>query len=187
MTPAADASDSAGAETAAADSGHYVSLVELGERGINPLELGTGPQELNSSQPEPAIGPLATSSVITAGSCKYQQRVDDAHISKSEFAASTHGWWTKYSGTCPSYANLDIYLQAVYCDSYGCYWKTVKKVSKDVKAYNLSGGKRVNARRACSRSTTVGYRSFVDVDLKSWSDPSGYTYSTPKDLGCYPF
>src|SRR4051794_32159665 len=43
--------------------------------------------------------PMAVSSVITAGSCKYQQVSDDVHFSSTGFAMSSHGWWTKYSGT----------------------------------------------------------------------------------------
>lgn len=138
-----------------------------------------------SALTETTVTPMATSSVITAGSCKYQQAVDNVHFSSTGWAASSHGWWLKYSGTCPSKANVDVYLQAVYCDGFSCYWKTVDTDSLDVYAGGGSG-KRATARENCSASTTVGWRSYVDVDLIGVGDPSGYTYSTPRDMACYP-
>lgn len=129
--------------------------------------------------------PVGYSDPIQAGSCWYQQGVDNAHFSSTGWAISTHGWWVKYGGTCPSKANVDIYLQAVWCDAWGCRWRTVDTGSADVYAGGGSG-KRATAREECGGSKTVGWRSFVDVDLIGQTDPSGYTYSTARDLSCYP-
>jgi hypothetical protein len=131
------------------------------------------------------VSTTAVSGVITAGSCKYQQVSDDVHFSSTGWAASGHGWWAKSSGTCPSRANVDIELQAVWCDRLGCYWKTVASGSKDV----YSGGGSANraaAREDCAGSSIVGWRSRVDVDLIGVSDPSGWTYSAGEDMACYP-
>jgi hypothetical protein len=152
---------SKGAQGAAA-AGHYGSIADLTE-----------------------VSTSAVSGVITAGKCSYQQVSDDVHWSSTGWAMSGHGWWTKYSGTCPSKANVDIQLQAVWCDGFGCYWKTVASGSKDV----YSGGGSANraaAREDCSGSQIVGWRSRVDVDLIGVSDPSGWTYSAGKDFACYP-
>lgn len=129
---------------------------------------------------------MATSDVITAGKCKYKQAVDNPHPStKPSGYASVHGWWLKDSGTCPSTANVDVYLEAVFCDPFGCYWRTIASGSKDV-APGGGSGDRANARNLCADNRTVGYRGFVDVDLNGVSDPSGYTYSPGVDLACYP-
>jgi hypothetical protein len=128
----------------------------------------------------------AQSGPITAGSCTYEQAIDDPHISSTApLAASVHGWWLKDSGTCPSKANVDVYLQGWWCDVYGCRWMTVASGSADVYAGGGSGN-RVTARRTCSSSKTVGWRGQVDVDLIGVSDPSGLTDSTIKNLACEP-
>src|SRR5438105_3991236 len=126
------------------------------------------------------ITPQAESGNITAGSCTYRQALDDPHISSSAPpTASVHGWWKKISGTCPSQANVDVYLQGYWCDIYGCRWITVASDSKDVYAGGGSG-KWANARRTCSATNKlVGWRGYVDVDLIGVSDPAGYTYSNP--------
>jgi hypothetical protein len=132
------------------------------------------------------ITPQAESGNITAGSCTYRQAIDDPHISSTApLAASVHGWWIKVSGTCPSKANVDTYLQGYWCDIYGCRWITVASASADVYAGGGSGN-RVTARRTCSSNKTVGWRGYVDVDLIGVSDPAGYTYSTIKNLACEP-
>jgi len=130
---------------------------------------------------------MAESGPITAGSCTYKQAIDDPHISSTApAAASVHGWWLRVSGTCPSKANVDTYLQGYWCDIYGCRWITVASGSADVYAGGGSGN-RVTARRTCSStSKTVGWRGFVDVDLIGVSDPSGYTYSAIRNLACVP-
>ena len=69
---------------------------------------------------------------ISAGECRYDQRVDRAHRSGTD--VSTHGWWVNLGGTCPAMANVDTYLQAYWCGSYGCRWVTVSSDSRDVRA-----------------------------------------------------
>lgn len=137
--------------------------------------------------PGGGIAPMAESGNITAGSCTYRQAIDDPHISSTPPAtASVHGWWVKVSGTCPSKANVDVYLQGYWCDFLGCRWSTVNSDSADVYAGGGSGN-RVTARWTCSSTTkTVGWRGFVDVDLIGVSDPAGYTYSTIQNLACSP-
>jgi hypothetical protein len=132
------------------------------------------------------VTPEAQSGPITAGSCTYEQAIDNPHISSTApLAASVHGWWLKDSGTCPSKANVDVYLQGWWCDIYGCRWITVASGSADVYAGGGSGN-RVTARRTCSSSKTVGWRGQVDVDLIGVSDPPGLTNSTIKNLACEP-
>lgn len=129
---------------------------------------------------------MAESPDITAGSCTYRQAIDDPHISSTApLAASVHGWWLRISGTCPSQANVDVYLQGYWCDQYGCRWITVASGSADVYAGG-GAGRRATARRTCSNANTVGWRGFVDVDLIGVSDPPGYTYSAIRNLSCSP-
>jgi len=129
------------------------------------------------------VTPLAVSGVITAGSCKYQQATDNPHLSYGD--TSVHGWWIHYSGTCPAKATVTEYLQAYWCDYYGCRFITVSSGQADVYAGGGSGN-RATARLACASSHTVGWRGFVDVNLDNWSDPSGYTYSSIVNLACSP-
>lgn len=130
---------------------------------------------------------MAESGVITAGSCKYRQVIDDPHMSGREI--SIHGSWKHVSGTCPDEANVDTYLQAYWCDRYQwytiCRWITVSSDSDDVRA-GTGHGKRVTARRACTSSPDVGWRGYVDVDLIGIGDPKGYTYSRIIDFPCAP-
>lgn len=133
------------------------------------------------------ITPRAESGNITAGSCTYTQAIDNPHISSTApRATSVHGYWKQIAGTCPSTANVDTYLQAYWCDGFGCRWIGVASNSGDVRAGGGSG-RRVTARRTCSSSSrTVGWRGFVDVDLNGVGDPPGYTYSPPVNLACVP-
>lgn len=180
--------------------GHFASLSELQARGFDPDALGTfsakptassasvnGHDSESVSASSPNAQPAATSKRIKSGSCTYTQHVDHVHESKSAFEASAHGWWEIEAGTCPTYANVDLEIQAVYCDQYGCYWKRVIGDSKDLKAKNATGGKRLNVRKKCRDSRAVGYRAWVDIDLKGQKDPGGRTYSKALDLTCYPF
>jgi hypothetical protein len=133
---------------------------------------------------EDAIMPMAESGDITAGGCTFRQAIDDPHISSSTpLAASVHGWWRRIGGTCPSLANVDVYLQAYWCDGWGCRWVTVASASRDVRAGG-GAGNRVTARRTCKSTKSVGWRGAVDVDLIGIDDPPGYTYSVIKNLGC---
>lgn len=149
--------------------------------------IGPGTPGHYAPAPSGEITPMAQSGPITAGSCKYEQAIDDPHISSTApRAASVHGWWLKDSGTCPSKATVAVYLQAYWCDPfYGCYWRTVSRGRTDVYAGGGSGN-RATARLTCSKSSTVGWRGFVDVDLDGVRDPSGYTYSAIRNLACSP-
>lgn len=139
-----------------------------------------------SALPDSSIEPLAVSDPITAGNCTYRQVNDNVHISSTPpTAASGHGWWQLAGGTCPSTANVDIVLQAVLCGPPGCDWNTVASGSSTVRPGGGSG-KRATGRETCAGTRTVGWRSYVDVDLTGVSDPSGYTYSVARDLACYP-
>lgn len=129
------------------------------------------------------VTPMAESGNITAGSCTYRQAIDDPHLSSGD--TSVHGWWLNISGTCPSKANIDVYLQGYWCDSWGCRWITVASGSGDYYAGGGSG-QRATARKTCSNTSTVGWRGFVDVDLIGVNDPAGYTYSTIRNLACSP-
>jgi hypothetical protein len=153
------------------------------------------PETANAAVPTQAAGhfaaytggnavPLVESPVITAGSCKYRQAVDNPHGSGGD--ASVHGWWLISSGPCPHKATVTAYLQAWWCDLDGCRWITVS-TSPRADVYAGGGkGKRATARKACASSKTVGWRGYVDVNLDNWHDPSGYTYGTAGNLACSP-
>jgi len=130
---------------------------------------------------------MAESGDITAGNCTYRQAVDNAHPSSNPRGyASVHGWWKKRAGTCPSTADVDVYLQAAFCDTEGnCGWRTIASGNKDVKP---GGGanNRANARNRCADDRTVGYRDTSTLILNGVSDPDGYTYSPGRDIACYP-
>lgn len=137
---------------------------------------------------EPGIGaqPQAVSDVITAGDCDYRQVNDKPHLSRNRTDASIHGWWIDENGKCPDKANVDITLQAYWCDNvFGCQWRTVDTGSSDVRARN-AGGKRANARQTCATFETISWRGDVDVDLIGVNDPSGYTRSDISDINCAP-
>lgn len=129
---------------------------------------------------------MAASAVITAGSCKYKQAVDNPHHSNNPPGdVSVHGWWIKWSGTCPSTADIDVVLYAWFCDEDdNCGWDALDSGNADVTAGGGSG-RWANARHPCAGSQNVSYLGRVDVDLNGVSDPSGYTYSE-KVLDCYP-
>ena len=158
--------------------------IAASKAGPDPVGSATGYYGSVADLPS-SVSALAASPAITAGSCEYEQRTDDVHFSGTGWAASGHGWWMRSAGTCPSKANADIELQAVWCDQYGCRWRTVASGSKDVYAGGGSAN-RAAAREDCGGSKTVGWRLRVDVDLLAVSDPSGWTYSSGRDLACYP-
>ncbi len=174
-----------------------VWLVALASLVALPMTAGASPHRSSGPSKHSARGHFAPYRVgatmsaesgnITAGSCTYKQAIDDPHISSTPpTTASVHGWWLRVSGTCPSKANVDVYLQGYWCDIYGCRWITVASGSSDVYAGGGSG-RRATARKTCSSTArTVGWRGFVDVDLIGVSDPAGYTYSAIRNLPCSP-
>jgi hypothetical protein len=157
------------------------------QAGLSPTleDLPEGFQFLpySGSEDGGGVSIMAESGTITAGSCQYRQAVDDPHVTNNE--AGVHGFWKKMGGTCPSKANVDVYLQAWGCGTTGCMWVTQASGSGDYYAGGGSG-KRATAKEPCSSTRTVGWRGFVDVDLIGVSDPAGYTYGTAKDLACAP-
>lgn len=122
---------------------------------------------------------MLTSAPITAGSCKYNQSVDNVDVSVQ---ASVHGWWGKVGGTCPTKAKVTVYSQAYYC-GLACGWVTVSVNSRTVKE---GTSKRANARVVCAGKKLVGWQGFVDVDLVGVNDPKGYTYGTKTNIFCEP-
>ena len=173
-------------------------LTALASLGALPLGAGASPLSPSAPGTPAAFGGfspypggdvtlMAVSNSITAGSCTYAQAIDDPHISSTApLAASVHGWWQAISGTCPSLANIDTYLEGFWCDQFGCRWIQVAYSSGDIGPGGGSGA-RVTARRTCSSSSTlVGWRGHVDVDLIGVSDPPGFTYSNIVNLYCVP-
>jgi hypothetical protein len=133
-----------------------------------------------------ALLALNSSGWITAGNCTYMQHAEDPHWSDGETSISVHGYWTKKSGSsCPTYANVDTYLQAHWCNMFGCSYVTIASDSRDVRAGGGSG-RRGNARNGCSGTDLVAYRGAVDIDLIGQNDPPGLTYSKSLDFECYP-
>ena len=130
------------------------------------------------------VTPKTESGVITAGKCKYKQAIDDPHHPVNYVAV--HGWWIYSSGTCPSKANIDVYLQAYWCDWLGCRWVTVDSDSHDYYAGGGSGRRATGHVDCSSNAGLVGWRGYVDVDLNGVADPSGYTYSVIKNFYCSP-
>lgn len=148
-----------------------------------PMKLSELPADGHfAPDPGPMIA-MAQSGVITAGWCRYRQAIDDPHLSGGE--ASIHGSWIQAGGICPALANVDTYLQAYWCDSWGCRWITVDFDSRDIRSGG-GRGKRGNARKACATSRYTGWRGVVDVDLIGVNDPAGFTYSASKNLYCAP-
>lgn len=127
---------------------------------------------------------MATSGWINAGGCTYRQAVDNPHLSSG--TTSVHGWWETWAFSgCPNYSNVDTYLQAFFCNMWGCSYITIASDSRDVLAGGGSG-RRGNARNSCVNSSLISYRGAVDVDLISQSDPGGLTYSPEVGVNCYP-
>lgn len=152
---------------------------------IQPLTGDTGRSAAGRWAPYPGdtATPMATSAPISAGGCTYLQVNDDPHLSSGD--VSIHGWWQRYSGTCPSQNKVTVGLQAYRCD-VTCYWVTVATGSGTY--YQGPGsGKWANARRRCAASSApIGWRGWTDVDLIGINDPSGVTYSNYANYYCTP-
>jgi hypothetical protein len=98
---------------------------------------------------------------------------------------SVHGYWKRVSGTCPSTANVDTYLQAYWCDQYGCRWITVASDSGDV-------------RRRRFRQSHHREKDLLEQLQDRWlarlrrcrsqrsRRSAGYTYSPAVNLTCTP-
>lgn len=133
------------------------------------------------------ITPMASSGPIEAFGCWYSQEADNTHISSDPpTAASAHGYWLRlYISACPSTANVDTYLQALWWTGYAYEWRTVDFNSGDVYAGGGSGN-RITARLTCAAFYQVSWRSLVDVDLTNHVDPPGLTESPYQNLNCAP-
>jgi hypothetical protein len=135
------------------------------------------------------ISAQGLSGPITAGKCEYRQATDGVHdkTGRDKNQVSVHGWWEKYSGTCPSKATVTTYLEAYWCSTVsGCEWITLDSNGKDV--YEGGGGSNwSNARTTCVNfDVKVSFRGYVDVDLDGVEDPPGYTYSAKENFYCDP-
>ena len=124
--------------------------------------------------------------------CDYETKGDNPHRSGTGFAVSAHGWWEDNSpGQCPEFADVDIILQANKCyyesdePTNNCYWDSLNRNKKRIKAGTGGSGRRVPARYDCASSKTVGYRSVIDVDLVGVPDGIGKLYIT-REIDCYP-
>jgi hypothetical protein len=126
---------------------------------------------------------MAESGNITAGSRTYRQAVYNPHISGGD--TSIHGWWLNIAGTCPTHANVSVFLQAFWCGPFGCQWITVASGAGSFFPGGGSG-RRANARLTCATNNLVGWRGFVDVDLPGIADPPWVTLSTIHNLACSP-
>lgn len=146
---------------------------------IEDIDLSSG----HFAPAPPMLAPLATSGVITAGDCRYRQAVDEAHVTRGQ--ASVHGYWIQVGGTCPSTATSMVWIQAWWCDGYGCRWITLESGTRSAAP---GTGKRANARWTCAPTNRlVGWRGIVDVDLDWHIDPSGLTIGDYRNLRCAPW
>ena len=160
----------AGAGTAAAgDATRPDGGVPPGARKAGPAPYG-GAETPREGSDGAASAPTAQT---VAGSCSYETRGDWPHRSGADVSA--HGWWIYLSGSCPSQADVTVYLQQYWCDAWGCRWITRAQGAKRVYAGGGSAN-RANARKYCDSSEYTGWRNVVDVDLVGVSDPSDKAY-----------
>ena len=121
--------------------------------------------------------------VQDAGDCTFETRGDDPHLSSGD--VSVHGWWNDLSpGDCPTYADVEVWLQAWACIGMSCWWDTLD-TNEERHTEGGGSGNRTNARWGCNGIELISFRNVIDVDLVGVSDPSGYEY-VQKDLNCYP-
>lgn len=150
--------------------------------------------EPDSPSPSPTIAsPSSFLNVVpstTAGSCIYETDGDYAHGSKSAGEVSAHGWWWNLISPptlCPAYADVEVWLQAVWTDGWGnYYWVTVADNTQRIRPKNIYTQDWTNARVSCVSSGVVGFRSIIDVDLVDWSDPPDQKFTNPQNLACVP-
>lgn len=139
----------------------------------------------NGFEPQVSVSPQTV-----AGSCTYYTEGDLVHWSATAGQISAHGWWeTPNFNLCPTYAIVTVTLQGFYCDG-PCYWRAIPGEQQQpnpgtVRPRNVYGDW-VNARFTCVGSTTVSFRSVIDVDLVGVSDPSDTLTTTFEDYPCLP-
>ena len=167
--PGGDEAPASEAASQPGSSGHWSSIAPSG------APVSADQQALPSGR---LVSPLA----ITVGQCRYDQRSDWPHISNGT-DASVHAWWTTSTPSrCPSTAKVTAYLQASWCDRFGCRWATVAIGRGTTTRPGGGAGYRDNARVRCAnRTTPVAYRGGSDVDLTGVKDPAGITWGPPRE------
>lgn len=119
---------------------------------------------------------------IALNGCHYGTGADNPHKSGSE--ASVHGWWIKKNNLCPSRADVTVWLQAAWCDAWGCTWVTLNSGKARIRPGGGSG-KRVTVRDACYSNEWTFYRNVVDVDIPGTIDPPDKAYKV-NQIQCRP-
>ena len=120
-----------------------------------------------------------------AQSCNYTTRGDNPRVTRRGNEVSVHGWWTINSGSCPTHADVEVWLQGWYCmEGFGCWWRTINEDEKRIRAGG-GAGKRTNVRAFCVSNHVTGFRNVVDVDLVGVSDPPDKLYITA-NVPCRP-
>ncbi|MCX4661317.1 hypothetical protein [Streptomyces uncialis] len=155
--------------------------VEGGVEG-GPLEGGPG-EEPDDSGPSPRAGKKKPSAGV------FYSNGDYVHESSTPPAtASGHGWWYKKSGPGEK-AKVTVQLQAY--DAKAKKWKTVatgnKTVKPSKKLRSAPSTHRANARKVCKGSTTVKWRSVIDVDIIDVNDTPDKAVTTARSLTCGAF
>lgn len=121
---------------------------------------------------------------VPGGSCRFETKGDRPHMSAQDTEVSAHGWWRERSpGLCPEYADVEVWLQAHWCD-LGCRWRTIAHNQTRIRAGG-GRGRRTIARHACASDEITGFRNVVDVDLVGAVDPPNRVYIT-FNLACRP-
>ncbi|MEU0692154.1 hypothetical protein [Streptomyces uncialis] len=155
--------------------------VEGGVEG-GPLEGGPAEEPDDSTGPSPRAGKKPSAGVFFTNG-------DYVHESSTPPAtASGHGWWFKQSGPGEK-AKVTVQLQAY--DAKAKKWKTVatgnKTVKPSKKLRSAPSTHRANARKVCKGSTTVKWRSVIDVDIIDVNDTPDKAVTTAQSLTCGAF
>lgn len=115
--------------------------------------------------------------------CPFDAVGDNPHRSAGDVSA--HGWWnTSVPSLCPEFANVEVWIQGLWCDPWGCLWLTVANNEREIRPRNTSG-QRTTARRNCVADNLVGFRNIVRADLVGASG-SDLFVGTPINVECYP-
>jgi len=171
--------------------GSFVGVAEADEpEGDQPHGYAYAP--LSGDETDGVVREVEASSHLASLGCNYEAGGDYPHLSSTGTDASAHGWWEDNSpGQCPEYADVDIILQARMCYYENgvltdrCYWDSLKRKKKRLRAGTGGSGRRVNVRHNCASTETIGYRSVIDVDLVGVPDGIGKLYRT-NNVDCFP-
>lgn len=119
--------------------------------------------------------------------CTFETGADNPH--RSDGDVSAHGWWNETSEedrTCPEYADVEVRLQAWWCDIFfNCWWVT-QAIEESRVREGGGRGRRTTARQSCTRDgREVSWLNVVDVDLVgTWDRP--FRAYKEIDIECYP-